>query len=129
MPWGRLPMTEKHLEKTSLGERAGVHKRSKRRQSLDSFFQKNGVYDGKLFFSKDRVTYTFIFETEAVALHLDAAKQALFIRGHRVMSLDGQPQYALFLKRFRHALTAEPKTAALLRVFDSVLETLEQPLI
>lgn len=119
---GLIRMTEKHFEQTATTHSAHPEKRLKRKPGVGNFFEKNGAFDGKLFLSKDRVTYTFLFENEAIALHLDASKRDVFVRGHRVTHLDPGSQNAIFMQRFCQALASEPKAKDHLQMLNDVLE-------
>lgn len=92
---------------------------------IEQVHQKNGFYDGKIFFSYDKVTYTFVYEgTEVIVLHFDLNKSALFLKGHRLVSLDIHPELQTFLAQFKRCLMDNPKTQKFVKPFDTVVSTL-----
>ena len=117
-------MIDKHLEKTSITEARRPLAKSKNTEGLGSFFKKNGANDGRLIATRDRVTYTLLFAGEAVAIHFDMNKRELFIKGHRLMDLETQPETATLLDHFKQALASEPTTRVALFTLNSVLANL-----
>lgn len=107
---------------------ASAKKRGRKASSdapnLEKIHKKNGYYDGKIFYSADKVTLTFVHHDEVMVLHLDLNRRSLFLKGHRVMSLDFHPDLAEFLGRFRKCLDDNIKTKGFLPTFDGVVATL-----
>jgi len=121
--WGRC-MTDKHLEKASITEPLRPLAKSKNPAGIDSFFKKNGVNDGRLIATRDRVTYTLLFAGEAVAIHFDMNKRELFIKGHRLLDLETLPETPALLNHFKLALAADPATRGALLTLNAVLSNL-----
>ena len=91
---------------------------------LERLHRRNGHYDGKIFYSVDKVTYTFVHEGDVIALHFDLEKAVLFFKGHKILSLDAHPNLRAFLSRFKQCLTDNPKTAKFVKPYESVLASL-----
>ena len=92
--------------------------------NLEKVYQKNGVYDGKLFFSADKATYTFLFDNEVIVLHLDLPRKVLFLKGHKVQSMNQHAKLALFLDRFRQCLQENIETEPFVEIYDTIIAEL-----
>lgn len=88
---------------------------------LEEIFQKHGSYDGKIFCSASRATYTFIHEDEVIVLHLDLDKKTLFLKGHRITSLQDHPRLPEFLGQFKKCLQENPQTKEFVRSYDAIV--------
>ena len=88
---------------------------------LESIIKGGGYDNGRLFTSKNKATYTFIYETEVISLHFDAVKQILFLKGHKITNLENHPRLSEFLMRFKMALLQHRSTKKLLIPFDIAL--------
>ncbi len=88
---------------------------------LEKIFQKHGYYDGKIFYSGSRATYTFIQDDEVIVLHLDLDKKALFLKGHKITSLEDHPRLSQFLGQFRKCLQENPQTKEFVRCYDAIV--------
>ncbi|MBF0104338.1 MAG: hypothetical protein HQM16_03315 [Deltaproteobacteria bacterium] len=91
---------------------------------LDYIHQKDGYYDGKIFFSFDKVTYTFVDNEEVVVLHYDSVKNSLFLKGHKIVSLNQHPDLELYLSKFKKCLIENSKTEKFVKPFDAVISSL-----
>ena len=91
---------------------------------LEKIFQKHGSYDGKIFCSDSRATYTFIHEDEVIVLHLDLDKKALFLKGHKITSLQDHPRLSEFLSQFKKCLQENPQTKEFVRSYDAIVVAL-----
>jgi hypothetical protein len=88
---------------------------------LEKIFQKHGYYDGKIFYSGNRATYTFIHDDEVIVLHLDLDKKSLFLKGHKIMSLEDHPQLSQFLGQFKKCLQENPQTKEFVGSYDAIV--------
>lgn len=107
-----------------------VSKKSRKKASvkiptLDAIFEKNGDYDGRLFMSRDKVTYTYCTEAEVMVLHFDKSKGELFFKGHHINSLVNDEAMAENVAIFRKALLKEKKAASFLEAFDQAVEQIK----
>ena len=93
--------------------------------NLEKFFEKDGYYDGKIFCSPSRATYTFICDDEVIVLHLDLDKKALFLKGHKITSRKDHPQLSEFLTRFKKCLQGNPQTKEFVRSYEAIVSSLE----
>lgn len=93
-------------------------------RDLEKIFEKDGYYDGKIFYSGTRATYTFIHEDEVISLHLDLEKNAIFFKGHKITSLDTHPNLSDFLGKFRQCILDNPHTQDFIKVYDAVISGL-----
>ena len=91
---------------------------------LERIHEKNGHYDGKIFYSATKVTYTFVEGNEVVVLHFDLEKNALFLKGHKITALSDHPQLSVLLVRFKQCLTENPKTKIFVKPFETALISL-----
>ncbi len=105
------------------GKRRG-RKPASEAASVEKVHKKNGYYDGKIFYAADKVTYTFVHDDAVMILHFDLTRQTLFLKGHRVTSLDFHPDLAEFLGRFRKCLDDNVKTKGFIRPFDCLVSSL-----
>ena len=104
--------------------RRGRKKKVTAPRDLDSTHQKNGYYDGKIFYSDDKVTYTFVSEDEVVVLHFDLNRHSLFLKGHKISSLDIRENLQEFLGQFKKCLMDNPHTQKFVKPFDAVVSSL-----
>jgi hypothetical protein len=93
---------------------------------LESIIQTGGYQDGRLFFSRDKATYTFLNETEVVSLHFDLSKHDLYLKGHRIATLDDHAHLADFLLRFKKALSENPNAQHFVTAFDIAVAKLNR---
>jgi hypothetical protein len=96
----------------------------KSRAELERIHEKDGYYDGKLFYSKDRVTYTFVSKGEVISLHLDLLRNALFLKGHRISTFEDHSNLAEFLSRFKKCLLDNAKTKKFVPTYDTIVSGL-----
>src|SRR5262245_5838281 len=88
---------------------------------IGKLFKKHGIYDGKLFFSPDKVTYTFLRDEELISLHFDKKKRTLFFKGHNMAHMSLDPQQLHDLEQFHQELAKNPKTKNFAPAFEQVL--------
>lgn len=91
---------------------------------LDYIHKKDGYYDGKIFYSYDKVTYTFVDKEEVIVLHFDSTKSSLFLKGHKVLSMDMHPELEYYLSKFKKCLLDNPKTERFVKPFDALISSL-----
>ena len=92
-----------------------------KRRSLDSVFAKDGVYDGRLFHSRDKMTYTYLNQGEVIALHFDNQRRELFFKGHHITDLGSSAEMREHILRFRAAILQEARAHVFLSAFDIVV--------
>ena len=80
--------------------------------TLAKAFKKNGLYDGKVFHSEDKVTYTFLTDQEVVSLHFDLKRSSIFYKGHKIENLELTPEQKGQLEQFAKVLQEKPETAS-----------------
>lgn len=105
-------------------KRRGRKRKPVRPMALEEVHQKNGYYDGTIFFSNDRATYTFVYLDDVIVLHFDVLKNHIYFKGHKLTSLDVHPEISSFLGQFKKALIDNPKTSRLVHPFDAIMTTL-----
>lgn len=88
---------------------------------LENAFKKDGLYDGKLFHSEDKVTYTFLTDQEVVSLHFDLKSEAIFYKGHKIENLELDPEQRKHLQQFAKVLE-KPETAAFTKAYQGAFE-------
>lgn len=86
-----------------------------------TFFKKHGVYDGKMFHTKDKVTYTFVANEEVVSLHFDRSRQTIFYKGHSIFNIELKPEQVGYLEQFREVLEEDPETNNMVHAYNKVL--------
>lgn len=91
----------------------------------DTIIKNYAPKDGRLFYSKDRATFTFLDKDEVVSLHLDARKANLFYKGHRLVGAEDLTELTDYLTRLKRALVENPDTHRLLPAFEAVITRLE----
>ena len=104
-------------------------KRSRKKKALkpldlEYIHQKDGFYDGKIFYSHDKVTHTFVHNDEVIVLHYDLTKNSIFLKGHKIISVDSHPDLEYYLAKFKKCLLDNPKTLKFVRPFDLLLSSL-----
>ena len=92
--------------------------------NLERIYKKNGSYDGKVFYSADKVTYTFLYEDDVIVLHFDMNRNNLYLKGHKITSLDMRENLEEFLTMFKKSLQDNPKTEKFVKPFDTVVSKL-----
>lgn len=85
------------------------------------FFKKRGRYDGKLFYSTDKVTYTFVSDNkEVISLHFDKVRKTIFYKGHNLSNFsDLTEEQVKHLALFREVISHDEKANSFLRSFDT----------
>ncbi|MBI2340711.1 MAG: hypothetical protein HYU99_10185 [Deltaproteobacteria bacterium] len=84
-------------------------------------FKPHGVYDGKMFYTHDKVTYTFVDNKEVVSLHFDKKRQAIFYRGHNIANLNLTDDQKRHLDRFAEELDKDPQTKSFSPIYSKAL--------
>lgn len=91
---------------------------------LERIHQRNGYFDGKIFYAPDRATYTFLYDDQVMVLHFDLSRRALYLKGHKIQSLDDHPQLEQMLSVFKDCLSQNPKTKDFVKFFDECVAAL-----
>lgn len=89
--------------------------------ALSYYFQPQGFYDGKVFFTRSKVTYTFVFEKELIVLHFDKAKKSLFFKGHNLENIAFETPLEEHFLRFQEIMGSKPETKKMLSAFNEAL--------
>lgn len=110
-------MKEKNLEESIIPPRPYVQV-----PNIEKIFEPHGIYDGKMFYTSDRVTYTFVDKKEVVSLHFDKNRQAIFYRGHNIINLSLTDEQKNHLGRFAKEMEKDPQTRALAADYSKALE-------
>lgn len=92
---------------------------------FSQLFEKNGFYDGKVFFSEAKATFTFLHDDEVMVLHFDLERMALYFNGHCVRALSHHPDMPQFLTDFKKNLLANKRTRKFVSPLDRLLSSLE----
>lgn len=119
-------MLYKENQQTPGKRRSAKAKGVTKRRSLSALFEQNGDYDGRLFHSRDKMTYTYLYQGEVVALHFDSVRREFFLKGHHINSLVDPPEVREHLQRFRAAIIQQTRAHSFLPVFDTVIAGLCQ---
>lgn len=93
------------------------------RPNYGKFFEKNGVFDGKLFHARDKVTYTFVFNKEVISLHFDQNKKTIFYKGHNIANLELSPIQISHLEQFGKELIKKNDTKKFASSYAEILES------
>lgn len=91
--------------------------------NIDKLFEPHGVYDGKMFHTTDKVTYTFVDNKEVVSLHFDKRRQAIFYRGHNIANLSLTDDQKNHLERFARELQKDSHTRTFAGAYSKALDT------
>jgi hypothetical protein len=90
--------------------------------AFGKFFKKNGIYDGKLFHSAEKVTYTFLMDREEiVSLHFDKNRRAIFYKGHSIANIELSSEQMVHLDQFRQEIEKDPSANHFLKEYTEVL--------
>jgi len=87
-------------------------------------FQPRGVYDGKMFHSGSKITYTFVYKKEVVSLHYDRQRKAIFYKGHSVANMKLSADQIQHLQRFGSELQRNDQTRTFANAFNKILKSL-----
>lgn len=93
---------------------------------LGKLFKRNGVYDGRLFHSMDKVTYTFVDNQEVISLHFDKSKKAIFYKGHNISNVSLNPDQWRHLEIFQATLVEDPKAKDFVEPYKEILQSIRQ---
>jgi len=89
--------------------------------NIDKLFEPHGIYDGKMFYTTDKATYTFVDKKEVVSLHFDKRRQAIFYRGHNIANLNLTDDQKNHLERFSQELEKDPHTRTFAAAYSKAL--------
>lgn len=92
-----------------------------------SFFKKRGVYDGKVFSSDTKVTYTFVSHNEVISLHFDKSRKMLFYNGHSISNIQPSPEIFHHLKTFEKVLHHKDEFSSFAKALTQVLKGMIPP--
>jgi len=120
---GRFDMIREHyINETN--KKRGRKKKVSYPKDLEHIHQKNGYFDEKIFYSADRVTYTFLNDDDVIVLHYDVNTDHLFLKGHRIKNIHAHPHLHEFLTKFKKCLMDNPKTKKFVTSIDKVITSL-----
>lgn len=89
--------------------------------TIGKLFQPRGVYDGKMFHSAGKVTYTFVDQKEVISLHFDRQRKAIFYKGHNILNIKLTSNQTQHLERFGVELHRDMGTRNFTNAFQKVL--------
>lgn len=89
---------------------------------LEKAFQKHGAYDGKLFHSSDKVTYTFVADQEVISLHFDRVRKTIFYQGHNIDNLILGSEQIGYLEKFAREIEANYDTSDFIVPYSETLK-------
>ncbi|MDO8520383.1 MAG: hypothetical protein Q7T11_09535 [Deltaproteobacteria bacterium] len=89
--------------------------------ALENAYKKDGLYDGKIFHSDDKVTYTFLTDQEVVSLHYDLKRDTIFYKGHKIDNLELSWEQKLQLEKFGKVLEEESESASFAPAYQKAL--------
>lgn len=90
---------------------------------LEKAFQKHGAYDGKLFHSTDKVTYTFVADQEVISLHFDRLRKTIFYQGHNIDNLILGTEQIGYLEQFSQTITKNHETSDFVVPYSETLQS------
>lgn len=98
--------------------------------SLGRLFKKKGAYDGKLFHSSNKVTYTFVSDDGVVSVHFDMARKEIFYKGHNIENQKLNPMQLHHLEEFRMILEKKTETHSFVKPYAKALQAymMEHPM-
>lgn len=94
--------------------------------NINQFYEERGDYDGRIFYSDSKVTYTFLNNHEVISLHYDQNRGEIFFNGHSLSNHTLNIEEIGFLDKFRFALSRDEKTQVLIKNFDQILNSYKQ---
>ncbi len=92
------------------------------RPGYDQLFKKHGVLDRKLFHANNKITFTFVANSEVVSLHFDSVRKTIFYKGHNVANLKLTPIQKEQLLQFKKELEKNPETESFAGPYSEVFE-------
>ncbi|MCP5464082.1 MAG: hypothetical protein H7A33_03560 [Deltaproteobacteria bacterium] len=98
---------------------------AKAQSKLENIFSPNGNFDGRLFVSDEKVTYTYIDESEILVWHLDCEKQALYFKGHCLTHFADLESNQAGVSKFKKALFSVERADYFLKTLDKALASIE----
>jgi len=93
---------------------------------LDPIIQEQGYQKGRLFFSKDRATYTSLSQDEVLSLHFDFSRRVLFLNGRKILNFETHPELERLLESFKRELISHNLPQEFLLAFGSAVSQLEK---
>lgn len=119
-----------HMRDKALGEELTPQKITPRpyveSTGLGKLFKRHGIYDGRLFHSMDKVTYTFVDNEEVLSLHFDKSKKAIFYKGHNISNVSLGPDQWRHLEIFQTTLAGDPKVQDFVEPYKETLQSIRQ---
>jgi len=78
--------------------------------------------DTRLAVFKDRLTYTFILDSEVASIHFDRNRGEIFYKGHNIINLELSENQKKVLKSFLMVLEGDAKGKEFLNAYSATLE-------
>ncbi len=103
------------------GQATAPHEVFNNNGALDRIIQTQGYDQGRLFSSRDKATYTFLFESDVISLHCDLTKKILYLKGHKITEWRDHPSLREFIARFRKALSGKNTSDDFVKRFDTLV--------
>ncbi len=94
---------------------------AKQNPALENLFNAGSQYDGQLMHSRDRVTYTFLTQTDVVSLHFDRVRKTIYYKGHNVQNMVLTNEHKKHLEDF--ALAIENQAKPFLKAYKQTLKS------
>lgn len=115
------------IAKAYVHEPSRIRRREKQPVPLDleKVHKKNGYYDGKIFYSESKVTYTLLLGEEVVVLHFDLSRNALYYKGHHLTHMRPDENTLELLTQFKQCLQDNPKTQKFVKPFEKVVSQIK----
>ncbi len=122
---GKRNMKKQHnISEHQLTSRYRNKRNRKAAIGLDEIHKKHGYFDSKIFYAKDKATYTFLKGDAVIVLHLDISRHCLYLNGHKVTSIDAHPDLSDFLTVFKQCLEENSMTQNFIQPFDTIVSHL-----
>lgn len=93
------------------------------RPNYGRFFKKHGIFDGKMFQSNDKLTYTFVTHSEVISLHFDRIKKTIFYKGHNIANINLGPDQLMHLGLFEKEIAKQPNLHEFQETFSQILDS------
>lgn len=116
-------MTDKDVKELSVtNEELPAQTRASNHPNYDHLFKKHGVLDGKMFYTSDKVTYTFVDNDEVISLHFDINRKTIFYKGHNISNVELTPLQCQHLIQFKNELEKHGETGSFVLAYSNLLE-------
>ena len=115
-------MSDTNIKQFQQEEEVEVRPLFSARPVYGKLFKKDGVLDGKIFHTAEKVTYTFVSNNEVISLHFDRSRQTIFYKGHNINNLSLTPTQISHLELFKKELEKKGDTKIFVDPYKQALE-------